>query len=88
MSIVNKIKNKLPNNGDFVYCDNKNDIELAQYNDGKFIVRGNDKQNPYPIVMKHVTKWFSLNAWDECQDNKLSYVSFERADKMIMIGER
>jgi hypothetical protein len=87
MSIIHKIKDKLPNNGDFVYCDNGNDIEFTKYNDGEFIVRASDKCVPYPMVMNNVTKWFSLKDWYECQDNKLSYVSFSRAEKMIMIGD-
>lgn len=61
MSIVNKVSEKLPEEGQAVYCDNgKFANDIAVFKNGKFIGGGD-----FPVAsyeMNQVSKWFD---WDE-----------------------
>lgn len=81
MSIVHSIKDKLPNEGDVVYCDNgKYASDRAVYRDGKFIGGGDYPVKPY--TMSQVSKWFSLDVYRYCKGGGSYGVSFEEAELM------
>nr|AKH46291.1 hypothetical protein [uncultured marine virus] len=85
MTIVNNVKDKLPNQGDVVFCDNgKYAPDRALFKGGKFIGGGD-----YPVKeysMSFVSKWFDLDVYDYCKGGGSYGVSFKDAELMSSEG--
>jgi hypothetical protein len=83
MSIVNYVKDKLPEERTVVYCDNSplpND--RAIFKNGSFIGGGEFPVKEYH--MKNVTKWFDYELYSELMEEKYDCysVSFDLADTL------
>lgn len=84
MSIVNHVLDKLPDEGQLVYCDNPpfaND--RAIFENGKFIGGGEFPVDCYE--MKNVSKWFDYKLYCSFFDKSgiNSYtISFDKAEKI------
>lgn len=86
MSIVKRVKDETPKEGQIVYCDNGQYSEdRAIFKNGEFIGGGDFPISPYK--MNHVTKWFCLSDYDSHFKAKgqTSYgISFGIASEIIL----
>jgi len=85
MSIVHRVIDKLPSEGEVVYCDNgKYSSDRAIYMDGQFLGGGE-----YPVkeyAMSCVSKWFNLDVYYHCKGRGSCGVSFNDAELMSYEG--
>lgn len=81
MSIVHSVKDKLPEEGDLVYCDNgEHSSDRAVFKDGKFI--GGDDWPILPYEMTCVENWFDLEEYRFCKNESSYFISFKEAKLM------
>jgi hypothetical protein len=82
MSIIHSVKDKLPNDGDMVYCDNgKYAGDRAIYRNGEFTGGGEFPVRPY--TMSQVCNWFDFNLYMHCARKKnICTISFDQAETM------
>ena len=81
MGIVHRISDKLPIEGEVVYCDNgKYSSDRAIYKNGQFIGGGEFPVRPY--LMSCVSKWFNLDVYGFCKGRGSYFISFNDAELM------
>ena len=85
MSIVHRVIDNLPSEGDVVYCDNgKYSSDRAIYKDGQFLGGGEFPVKEY--AMSCVSKWFNLDEYRYCKNSSGYRVSFDDAELMSYEG--
>lgn len=81
MSIVHKVVDQLPKEGQVVFCDNgKYSSDRAIFKDGSFMGGGDFPVAPYR--MSCVSKWFCLDEYDKCKGGGGYGVGFTDAEQM------